>query len=92
MCIIIIAQFTLIHGPYAGITIPPRSVNISLNEVAEFNCTGTADAFTWEFNKETVGNENGIVILPTITVDAAEHIYMSVLQVITASTIEGANT
>ena len=44
-------QFAMMHSLidiiHAGITIPPRSVNESLNGVAEFNCTGTADAFTW---------------------------------------------
>ena len=72
---------------HAGIAIPPRSVNISLNGVAEFNCTGTADAFIWEFNGEPVGNDIGIVIMPTITVDEAENIYKTVLQV-TASTVD----
>ena len=32
----------------ADVTIPPQSVNISLNGVAEFNCTGVASGFVWE--------------------------------------------
>ena len=68
----------------AGITIPPRSVNISLNGVADFICTGSADAFIWELNKEQIGNEMGIVISTTL-VNEADNIRMSVLR-ITAST------
>ena len=35
---------------YLGVTIPPQSVNISLNGVAQFTCTGVASAFVWKEN------------------------------------------
>ena len=80
-----IKLFIMIMNYYvAGITIPPRSVNISLNGVAEFNCTGSADTFIWESNEEPIGNEMGIVI-STTTVNEANSIRMSVLRVTASS-------
>ena len=71
----------------AGIIIPPHSVNVSLNEVAEFNCTALhASTFFWLANNQTILNSNGIEISPVILVGAeSEGIRMSILRVAVSS-------
>ena len=44
------------HTIHTGILTPPRSVNISLNEVAVFNCTAIATFIIWRVNGEPVAN------------------------------------
>ena len=76
----------------ADVTIPPRSVNISLNGVAEFNCTGVASGFVWESNGMEVIND-GIrtLISHAISVDAANGIRMSTLRMKVSSTDNATN-
>ena len=42
----------------ADITVPPRAVNVSVNEVAEFNCTAVANSFTWQANGQQLDEDN----------------------------------
>ena len=66
---------------YADITIPPHSLNVSLNEVAEFNCTAFANTFLWIANNQSIVINNGIEISPVIPVDEAINLRMSKLRV-----------
>ena len=76
----------------ADVTIPPQSVNISLNGVAEFNCTGVASDFVWEANGVEV-KDDGIdtLIAQVISVDASSGITMSTLRMKVTSTDNATN-
>ena len=50
----------------AGITIPPRAVNVSINGVAEFTCTAVANSFAWEANGKQRDNEQDIIITSVV--------------------------
>ena len=65
------------------VTVPPKSVNISLNSVAEFDCTGVAAIFTWNINGVQVISSNDLQI---ITVNVAQGILMSTLRMTVSST------
>ena len=76
----------------ADVTIPPRSVNVSLNGVAEFNCTGVASGFVWEANGMEVKDDGiGTFISHVISVDAANGIRMSTLRMKVSSTDNATN-
>ena len=59
------------------ILIPPNSVNISLNEVAEFNCTAVTTSFVWKAN----GMSINVGVSPITVVDESQSIRMSTLRV-----------
>ena len=78
------------HALDADITIPPHSVNVSLNEVAEFNCTGVANTFFWKANTLFLSNNgNEIFISPIIALD--HDIRMSTLKVKVSSVDNATN-
>lgn len=43
---------------FAGIVIPPQSVNITLNKVAQVNCTAIASVILWAVNGEPAEHVN----------------------------------
>ena len=67
------------------ITIPPRSVNVSLNGVAQFNCSGIGSLLVWSRDGTDLVNGNGIAIT-TVTIDASEDLLMSTLSLPVSST------
>ena len=69
------------------ITIPPKSVNVSLNGVAEFNCTAVAANFVWKKNGMDVNNGIGTVIKDTI-VNEVQSIRKSMLKLTVSSVID----
>ena len=76
---------------FIDITIPPRDVNISINEVAEFNCTGVANGINWNKNGQPMSNsDEGVNILPTI-LNAKQNIRMSTLRMKVTLTDNAAN-
>ena len=72
----------------ADITIPPQSVNISINGVAEFNCTAVANAFSWRANGQEIISGKGFVIT---YVFLALYIRMSTLRMMVSSTDNATN-
>ena len=69
------------------ITIPPKSVNISLNGEAEFNCTGIGNTFFWKANGTQLSNGEKHFIAPAPSlVDEVLGLHMSTLRVTVAST------
>ena len=70
---------------YSDITIPPKSLNISLNEVAEFNCTAVANAFVWRKNRMDI--TTGIT---TVVVDQVQSVGMSTLRMTVSSLMDNA--
>ena len=78
----------------ADVIIPPQSVNISLNGVAEFNCTGVATGFVWEADGVELkddGMDTNLNISQAITVDATNGIIMSTLRLKVTSTDNATN-
>ena len=74
------------------ITIPPKSVNISLNGEAKFNCTGIGNTFFWKANGTQLSNGKKyfITIVPLL-VDEVQGLRMSMLRVKVASTDNATN-
>ena len=83
-------ELPVLFYTHADITIPPRSVNISINEVAEFNCTAAASGLIWKSNGQQIHNgDSGVVITPTQTL--SENIRMSTLRMTVTSTDNATN-
>ena len=77
---------------FLDILIPPKSVNVSLVGVAEFNCTGIADDFIWKINGvDVVSNGDSLIQTPTTTLNEAQGIRMSTLRVTDLSTDNATN-
>ena len=72
------------------ITIPPRAVNVSINEVAVFTCTAVGDIFGWQANGIDIDTEIGTVLTPVL-VDEMEGIRRSTVRVPVSSTDNLAN-
>ena len=78
----------IIHINLADIITPPQSLNISLNEVAEFNCTGIAETIAWKANGEEIVNNGETIVIPTaIVVNQTQGILMSTV-LLTASIVD----
>ena len=73
----------------AVITIPPQSVNVSLNEVVEFNCTGVANTFVWKVNEIEINNMEGFFIRQVTL--AAEKSIRTSFMTMTVSSINATN-
>ena len=74
----------------AGITIPPRAVNVSVNEVAEFNCTAVANTFIWQTNGQQI-DEGNVVKITNALVNGAQNIRISTLKLTVTSTNDTTN-
>ena len=74
---------------YIDITIPPQSVNVTINTVAVFHCTGVANSFTWRANGQQLDHGEGVTILPEVAVNETLQIRMSTLTV-TVTSVENA--
>ena len=72
------------------IIIPPRAVNVSINEVAAFTCTAVGDSFVWIANGIDIDEEVG-TILTTVLVDEMEGIRRSTVRIPVSSTDNSAN-
>ena len=78
----------MIHINLADIITPPQSLNISLNGVAEFNCTGTAETIILKANGEEIANNGETIVIPSlIVVNQTQGILISTL-LLTASIID----
>ena len=77
---------------FLDITVPPKSVNISLNGEAEFNCTGIGSTFFWKANGTELSNDGKkIFIAPPLLVDEVQDLKISTLRVTVASTDNATN-
>ena len=77
---------------HADLTSHPQSVNISLNGVAEFNCTGVASGFVWEADGVEVKDDGmDTLISQADSVDASNGITMSTLRMKVTSTDNATN-
>ena len=73
------------------ITVPPKSVNVSLNEEAEFTCTGIGSTFFWKANGTQLSNGENIFITPPLLLDEVQGLKMSTLRVTVTSTDNATN-
>ena len=73
------------------IIIPPQSVNISINEIAEFNCTAIASTFIWKANGITLKNTIQTQISSPTAVNSTQGILMSSLLVTVSSADNATN-
>ena len=74
------------------ITISPKSVNISLNGEAEFNCTGIGNTFFWKANGTELSNgEKYFLTLVPLLLDEVQGLRMSMLRVTVTSTDNATN-
>ena len=72
---------------FLDILIPPKSVNVSLLGVAEFNCTGIATDFIWKIDGvDVISNGDSLIKTPATTLNEAQDIRMSTLRVTDFST------
>ena len=71
---------------HAGIVTPPQSANVSLNEVAVFNCTAITTFINWEVNGQFVDDQTRRKgfddTASLVTLDAAKNLRMRVLRVL----------
>ena len=73
------------------ITDPPRPVNASVNELAEFNCTAVSNTINWYRNGyQLEDDKNGAFISPIIEVNSQD-IRMSTLTIKVTSTADAGN-
>ena len=75
---------------YVDVTIPPRAINVSINEVAEFNCTAVGNSLFWRANGIEIDEEMGTT-LTIVLVDGTEGIRRSTLRMSVSSTDSAAN-
>ena len=79
----------------SGIVVPPRSVNISLNEVAEINCIAIATFTAWEVNGQPFDNairSKGFDdSAPTVILNETQNLRMRTLRVVGSPDSNGAN-
>ena len=87
------------HEPFftscPGIVIPPRSVNISLNEVAEINCKAIATFINWEVNGQPFDDttrskgfdDSALIVILNVT----QNLRISTLRVVGSPDSNGAN-
>ena len=73
------------------IIIQPQSVNISINEIAEFNCTAIASTFIWKANGITLKNTIQAQISSPTAVNSTQGILMSSLLVTVSSADNATN-
>ena len=80
---------------YSGFVIPPQSVNISLNEVAEINCIAIATFINWVTNGQPLENairDKGFDdSSPTVTLNETKELRMRILRVVGSPDSNGAN-
>ena len=80
---------------YSGFVIPPQSVNISLNDVAEINCKAIATFINWVVNGQPLDNairSKGFDdSLPIVTLNETRDLRMRTLRVVGSSDSDGAN-
>ena len=72
---------------FTDIIIPPQSVNVSLNGVAEFNCTAVTTSFVWRANGIDITDG----ISPITVVNESQSIRMSTLTVQVSSINDATN-
>ena len=70
---------------YTDITVSPKSVNASLNSVAEFNCTAIANSFVWKANGVKINEGIGMITQP-ILLNETLNIFKSTLRIMASST------
>ena len=66
-------------------------MNITINKVAVFHCTGVANSFTWRANGQQLDHGEGITILPEVPVNETLQIYMSTLRMAVTSVNNATN-
>ena len=74
---------------YIDITIPPQSVNVTINTVAVFHCSGVANSFTWRANGQQLDHGERVAITPVSLVNETLQIRMSTLRM-TVNSVENA--
>ena len=76
----------------ADIIIPPQAVNVSINGVAEFSCTGVANSFVWEINGEQVDDNGETFVVMTVRLNETQlNVRKSTLIMTMSSTDTAAN-
>ena len=79
---------------FTDITVPPRAVNASVNELAQFNCTAVTNEITWYRNGYQLhvhNGTNGVYISPTLAVNSQKDIRNSTLKIMVTSTADAGN-
>ena len=75
----------------ADITIPPQAVNVSVNGVAEFNCTAVADTCVWKANEDKIDEREGVKINLTSIMPNSTTIRLCLLKLTVTSTDNATN-
>ena len=70
------------YSPDSGIVIPPKSVNISINELTEISCTAIKTFIDWEVNGKPVDDLNSEVFAPLLTLNQTESFRMRTLRIV----------